>query len=190
MYILGILSCIYASITTLRHIDIKKLIAYSSIAHMGLILIGSISLSIISYKGIIYLLISHGLVSSLLFLSIGSLYIRTHTKILIYYKGLILNMPILTTILLISLLFNSSFPPFLSFFAELFILNGIMIYEYIGTINLLIALFFSGVYSIFLFCKLAFSIYNSFISVNDLTLREIYLYLPLIFFHFSFIFIF
>jgi len=124
---------------------------------MGLILIGIISLSDISIKGIIYLLFSHGLVSSLLFLLIGSLYVRTGTRTILYYRGLSLTMPLFTIILLISLIMNASFPPSLSFWAEIMIINGVIFYEIVGTISVLLALFLSGVYSILLFCRLAFS---------------------------------
>ena len=186
LFLLGLLSSIYAAITTLRHIDIKKLIAYSSISHMGLILIGSISLSSISYKGLIYLLVSHGLVSSLLFLLIGSLYIRTGTRILVYYKGLSINMPLFSLFLFLSLLFNSSFPPSFSFWTELLILNGTFLYEIFGIINLLIVLFFSGVYSILLFSRISFS-YNSLLTpLNDLTLREFLILIPLLLFNIIF----
>ncbi len=179
LYLLGILSSIYASITTLRHIDLKKYIAYSSISHMGLILIGLISLSDISYKGIIYLLFSHGLVSSLLFLLIGSIYVRTGTRIIIYYKGLSITMPIFSTILLISLIMNASFPPSFSFWAEIHLLSGVFFYELLGSISLLLALFFSGVYSILLFCRIAFS--NTYIGYfNDLNFREFIIYFSLL----------
>ena len=179
LFLMGILSSIYASITTLRHIDIKKIIAYSSISHMGLILVALVSLSNISYLGIIYLLVSHGLVSSLLFLLIGSLYVRTNTRNLLYYRGLGNCMPIFSIILLISLLMNASFPPSLSFWSELHILTGIIQYEIIGSISLLIGLFFSGLYSIVLFTRLVFS-YSPLIKLNDLTLREFYILLPLL----------
>ena len=153
---------------------------------MGLILIGSISLSSISYKGLIYLLVSHGLVSSLLFLLIGSLYIRTGTRILVYYKGLSINMPLFSLFLFLSLLFNSSFPPSFSFWTELLILNGTFLYEIFGIINLLIVLFFSGVYSILLFSRISFS-YNSLLTpLNDLTLREFLILIPLLLFNIIF----
>lgn len=146
---------------------------------MGLILVGLISLSDISNKGIIYLLFSHGLVSSLLFLLIGSIYVRTGTRTIIYYKGLSITMPIFSTILLISLIMNASFPPSFSFWAEIHILSGVFFYELLGSISLLLALFFSGVYSILLFCRIAFS--NIYIGhFNDLNLREFIIYISLL----------
>jgi proton-translocating NADH-quinone oxidoreductase chain M len=179
IYLIGILSSIYASITTLRHIDIKKIIAYSSIAHMGLILIGLISLNEIGFNGIIYLLVSHGLVSSLLFLLIGALYIRTGTRNLLYYRGLNINMPIYSFFLFLSLLINGAFPPSLSFWSEFHIISGALLYELFGTCSLMLAVFISGVYSIILFTKLIFSI-NPLIHLNDLCFREFIILLPLL----------
>lgn len=180
LLILGLLSAIYASITTLRHIDIKKLIAYSSIAHIGLVLVGITSLSNIAYLGVILLLFSHGLVSSLLFLLIGFLYVRTNTRYLIYYRGIATTMPIFSIFLFLSLILNSAIPPSLSFLAEFCILQGTFFYETIGTSFLLLAVLFSGIYSLFLFCKIAFSTLSQIIPYNDLNLREFYMLLPLL----------
>lgn len=187
--ILGLISSIYASITTLRHIDLKKLIAYSSIAHMGLLLIAlSSNLYNISNKGFIMLLFSHGLVSSLLFLLIGILYVRTKTRYLYYFRGLTTSMPLFSTSLFIALLLNSAIPPSLSFFAELHIIQGAFLNEIIGTIHSLIALLFSGFYSILLFTRIAFEkIYNN--HYKDITYREFILIIPLIIFSFIFSFI-
>jgi proton-translocating NADH-quinone oxidoreductase chain M len=192
LLIIGLLSAIYASITTLRHIDIKKLIAYSSIAHIGLVLVGITSLSNIAYKGVILLLFSHGLVSSLLFLLIGFLYVRTNTRYVIYYKGLATTMPIFSTFLFISLILNAAIPPSLSFLAEFFIIQGTFYYETIGTSFLLLAVLFSGIYSLFLFCKICFSTlpYNNYSKYNDINLREFYIIIPLILFSFIFSFLF
>lgn len=189
LLIMGVLSAIYASITTLRHLDAKKLIAYSSIAHMGLILIGIVSLSYIGYKGVIYLLVSHGLVSSLLFLLIGSLYVRTQTRNIIYHRGLASTMPIFSVFLFIALLLNASLPPSLSFIAELTILAGTFPYEMIGIFNVSIALFLSGVYSLMLFCKIIFSTLPTPNHYKDITLREFIILLPLPLFSFILSFI-
>ena len=162
-----------------KYIDLKKLIAYSSIAHMGFILIGLSSFSSISLKGVILLLFSHGLVSSLLFLLIGSLYVRTSTRYIYYYKGLTTTMPLFSLFLFLALLLNAALPPSLPFVAEFFILQGTFSYEIIGVFNALIAVLFSGLYSIWLFCKLSFSV-SSVVPARDITLREFYLLFPLL----------
>lgn len=184
LLILGAISSIYASITTLRHIDIKKLIAYSSIAHMGFILIGLGSyskLTLINYQGVLLLLVSHGLVSSLLFLLIGSLYVRTGTRYLMYYRGLAQTMPIFSIIWFITLLLNAAFPPSLSFFAEFLILQGTSSSgELFITINLLLSVLLSGIYSIILFCKVSYNTPWFNYSYSDITFKEFSICLPLI----------
>jgi len=184
--IIGILSSIYASITTLRHIDIKKLIAYSSIGHMGFILINS--LNKISLKGILLLLISHGFVSSLLFFIIGFLYIRTGTRILFYYKGINNTMPLFSIFLFFGIILNAAIPPSLSFFSEFLILQGSFNIDPFAISILLLSVLLSGVYNILLFSKISFSFYSINYS-TDLNLREFYILLPLILLSFLFSFI-
>lgn len=177
--ILGLISSILASITTLRHIDLKKLIAYSSIAHMGILLIGLSSIEKISWKGFILVLFSHGLVSALLFLLIGILYVRTKTRYLYYFSGLANTMPIFTTLLFLALILNCSIPPSLSYFAELHIIQGAFLNEIIGTTHCLIAILFSGFYSMLLFTRISFSkVLNN--HFKDITLREFILSIILI----------
>lgn len=158
---------------------------------MGLILVGITHLNYLSLYGLSNLLISHGLVSTLLFLLIGFLYVRTNTRYLYYYKGLSSTMPLLTTILLISLLLNASIPPSLSFFSELHILFPLFNSSFIGFLHLLISLLFAGFYSILLFCKISFTLPSStpLYTSKDLTLTEFYILIPLILLSFSFPFI-
>lgn len=92
------LSILYASFTALRQFDLKRIIAYSSIAHMNLILLGLFSNTIEGLLGGTFLMVGHGLVSSLLFFLIGFLYDRYGTRLLIYYGGLLKTMPLFTFI--------------------------------------------------------------------------------------------
>ena len=94
VYILGTLSVIYASLTTLRQNDLKKIIAYSSVAHMNLIVLGLFSQTFHGIDGAIYLMIGHGVVSSALFFCVGILYDRYHTRSLRHYSGLVQTMPL------------------------------------------------------------------------------------------------
>jgi len=93
VYSLGILSVIYASLVTIRQIDLKRIIAYSSIAHMNLIVLGLFSYTQQGIDGAIYLMISHGIVSTALFFCVGVLYDRHHTRLIQYYGGLAQLMP-------------------------------------------------------------------------------------------------
>ena len=98
IYTLSAIAIIYTSLTTLRQIDLKKIIAYSSVAHMNLVTIGMFSLNIQGIGGSILLMLSHGLVSSALFLCVGVLYDRHKTRLVRYYGGLVSTMPNLSTI--------------------------------------------------------------------------------------------
>lgn len=102
----------------------KKIIAYSSIVHMNFALLGLFSLSLSGIIGSIILMISHGFVSGGLFLSVGVLYDRYHTRILKYFGGFNYFMPLFSIIFLILTLGNISFPGTISFIGELFIILG------------------------------------------------------------------
>lgn len=192
--IISIISGIYASIISIRHIDIKKLIAYSSISHMSIILIGLVNNytgKLDEWKGVNYLIIGHGITSTLLFLLIGILYVRFNTRYLYYYQNLSMLLPLITICWFFSLLINASFPPSLSFFGEFFILLSQFPFDIIGLSHLFFALYFNGVYSILLFTKIGFNKFIPFIkSFNDLTLTEFLIFLPLLFLSFSLSFLF
>jgi len=124
IFTISIISIIYTSLTTIRQIDLKKIIAYSSVAHMNFVTLGVFSLNIYSIEGSIMLMLSHGLVSSALFICIGILYDRYHTRLMKYYGGLVVTMPIFSSFFLIFILANLSFPTTSSFIGEFLILLG------------------------------------------------------------------
>nr|UVF28760.1 NADH dehydrogenase subunit 4 [Saurauia tristyla] len=124
IYTLSAIAIIYTSLTTLRQIDLKKIIAYSSVAHMNLVTIGMFSLNIQGIGGSILLMLSHGLVSSALFLCVGVLYDRHKTRLVRYYGGLVSTMPNFSTIFLFLTLANMSLPGTSSFIGEFLILVG------------------------------------------------------------------
>ena len=94
VYLLCVVGVLYASISAIRQTDLKRIIAYSSIAHMNLVTIGIFSFNIIGLEGAILQSISHGFVSGGMFLLIGILYDRYHSRFLYYYGGLVHMMPI------------------------------------------------------------------------------------------------
>ena len=89
VFLLSLIGIIYGSCATIRQLDLKKIIAYSSVAHMNFVTIGLFSYTIEGLAGSIYLMLSHGLVSSALFICIGFLYDRYKTRIVSYYGGLV-----------------------------------------------------------------------------------------------------
>lgn len=124
MYTAGVVSILYASLVTLRQVDLKKIIAYSSIAHMNLGTIGLFTFNLQGLQGSIFLMLSHGLVSAALFFLIGSLYSRTATKSIDYYGGLVFKMPVFTSFFFVFSLANLAFPGTANFVGELLILLG------------------------------------------------------------------
>lgn len=122
--IISFIGFLYASQTALSQIDIKKIIAYSSIAHMNFSILGLLSESIVGLVGLFYLMISHAITSSALFMGIGILYDRYKTRIICYYSSLVFFMPIFSTIYFIFILANFGFPGTFNFVGELFVLIG------------------------------------------------------------------
>lgn len=121
----ALLGVVYGSLSTLRQIDLKRIIAYSSVAHMNLVMLGLFSNTHAGIAGAIYLMVGHGVVSAALFLCVGVLYDRYHTRLLRYYGGLTTVMPIFATLFFIFSLANMSFPGTSNFLGELLIFLGL-----------------------------------------------------------------
>ena len=183
IYTLCIIGILYGSLTTLRQIDLKKIIAYSSIVHMNFALIGLFALNIEGMQGSIYLMLSHGVVSGALFLCIGCLYDRYHTRIIKYYGGLVLTMPIFSLFFFIFLLANIAFPGTSSFIGEFLIFLGI--FKENITVGFISALgsVLSASYSIWLFNRVIFKTINFkyFFIFRDLKTIERVMFYPLLF---------
>lgn len=178
---LALLSIIYASMSAIRQIDLKKIIAYSSIAHMNLSVVGLFSLSYQGIQGCLFLLLSHGLVSSALFFLVGFLYDRYYTKSLKYYGGLVIKMPIFAIFFFFFSIANLAFPGTSNFISEVLVLIGIAEKNLSVMIVAASGMLFSSIYSIWLFNRLVFGnpklVYIS--EYQDMTRREYYIILPL-----------
>lgn len=156
IYTIGIYSMLHVSIIIMRQLDLKRIIAYSSIIHMNLALIGLFTINFYSLLGSIYILLSHGLVSSGLFICIGFLYERYHQRIMLYYKGLITLMPIYGTLVFFYVLANASLPGMSSFLSELFTLYGIFEYNKTLIILTFISLFLSSIINFIVYNKIMY----------------------------------
>lgn len=110
IYVPSVVATIHTSPTTLRQVDLKKIIAYSSVAHMAFVTLGIFTFNLQAIEGSILLMLSHGVVSSASFTCVGVLHDRHKTRIIKYYSGMIQVMPILMTFFLIFTLANSSLP--------------------------------------------------------------------------------
>nr|YP_010199602.1 NADH dehydrogenase subunit 4 [Gracilaria cearensis]UAD89460.1 NADH dehydrogenase subunit 4 [Gracilaria cearensis] len=183
IFTLSIIAILYASLTTLRQVDLKKIIAYSSVSHMGFVTIGIFSLNLQGIEGSILLMLSHGLISSALFLCVGVLYDRYKTRILKYYGGLMQVMPIFGIFFLFFTFANLGFPGTSSFIGELLVLIGIFQINRILTFLASIGMILGAAYSIWLFNRINFGGLRTqyFVSFQDVSRREFWILLPLAF---------
>ncbi len=186
VYLLSILGILYASFTAIRQSDLKRIIAYSSIAHMNLIMLGIFSFNIVGIEGSILQSISHGFVASGLFLLIGVLYDRYHSRFLFYYSGLAHLMPIYAIFFLIFILANISLPGTSSFIGEFLLLCGIYQTSFICCFFATMGVILCGGYSLWLYNRIMFGNLkiNYTLKFNDLNFKEFLILLPLLFFIF------
>ncbi len=121
---LGTLSILYAALNALAADDLKRMVAYSSVSHMGFVLVGIASITVEGASGAVYMLFSHGILSALLFLLVGVLYERTHDKTIPNYRGLAGPMPHYTAVTTIAFFASLGLPGFSGFIGEFFTLMG------------------------------------------------------------------
>ena len=179
VYIIGVITIIYASFSTLRTTDIKELIAYSSVSHAAVYLIGVFSNTIQGIEGSIILGLAHGFVSSGLFICAGGiLYDRSGTRLIYFYKGIAQIMPLFSIFFFMLCLGNCGAPLTLNFIGEFMSLYGV--FERLPLIGLLASssIIFSAAYTIYMFNRIALGgSFSKFINQNifDVTKREFFL---------------
>lgn len=122
---LSVIAIIYASLVALVQTDIKKLIAYSSIAHMGFVTLGLFTFNLVGMTGAVVQMISHGLISGALFLCIGMIYDRFHTRDIASYGGLVKIMPVFSAFFMFFIFASIALPGTSGFIGEFFILLGV-----------------------------------------------------------------
>lgn len=180
VFVISILGIVYASITTVQQVDLKKIIAYSSVGHMGVVTIGIFSSVSQSILGSIFLMVSHGVVSGALFLCIGILYERHHTRIVKYYSGLVTTMPLFATFFVIFTMANIGLPGTSSFIGEYLIIAGCLLTNTWGALFCASGMVLGGGYSLWLLNRILFgNIKNySIQEYKDLTRIEFYYLVP------------
>lgn len=180
--VLAIAGVIYGSLSTLRQVDLKRIIAYSSVSHMNLVVLGILAFNQEGLEGATYLMVAHGLVSSALFFCIGVIYERAHSRLLRYYGGLVTVMPLFATGFLLFSLANMSFPGTPNFLGELLIFVGLfqrsIAVLFLSTAGIVLA----AAFSVFLFNRVAFGTLKTKYSQEfvDVTRREYSLLLVLV----------
>lgn len=182
VYVLATISVLYASLTAIRQLDLKRIVAYSSVAHMNIVILGLFSYSIEGLLGATFLMVGHGIVSGLLFFLIGFLYERYGTRLLAYYGGLVKIMPIFCFYFLIACFANLGLPGTCNFIGEILVFFSILAKNKFVFFFVLPSVVLSSIYSLYLYTRLANGNTTHFIKVfSDLNSYEIFISTVLIF---------
>jgi NADH-ubiquinone oxidoreductase chain 4 len=186
VFIIGVITIIYASFSTLRTTDIKELIAYSSVSHAAVYLIGVFSNTIQGIEGGILLGLAHGFVSSGLFICAGGvLYDRSGTRLIYFYKGIAQIMPLFAILFFILSLGNCGAPLTLNFVGEFMSLYGV--FERLPLLGIFASssIILSAAYTIYMYNRISFGgSFSKFFEENiiDITKREFFLLFTLVLF--------
>ena len=180
---IAVITLIYASLATLRQTDFKALVAYSSIGHMAVVVLGLFSNTIQGIDGALLLSIAHGVVSPALFILVGGvLYDRYHTRTIRYYRGMTAYMPLFSIMFFVFTIFNAAVPLSANWAGEFLCLAGAFqrnpVFAVLGSTGIVL----SAAYSILLYNRIAFGAWSKYLNyTTDLTRREFMLLLPLLF---------
>ncbi len=182
VFALSVIAIVYTSLVAFRQTDIKKLIAYSSVAHMGFVTMGIFAGNEQGVQGAVFQMLSHGLISGALFLCVGVVYDRMHTREIAFYGGLTNRMPWYAAIFLMFTMANVGLPGTSGFIGE--ILTMTAVYE-VSTWAALFAasgVIFSAVYALTLYRNVMFGeIVNPALkTISDIDKRELLIFVPLI----------
>ena len=183
IFALSIIAIIYTSLVALMQDDMKKLIAYSSVAHMGFVTIGIFTITKQGLEGSIIQMISHGLISAALFLCVGVVYDRMHSRMISSYGGLVNVMPKYALVLMIFTLAALGLPGTSGFVGEFLVLVGVFQINIFVTVMASLGVILAAAYMLWLYKRVIFGkIGNSEIKeMKDLNKMEIYIFSSLIF---------
>jgi NADH-quinone oxidoreductase subunit M len=182
IYALSVVAIIYTSLVALMQEDVKKLIAYSSVAHMGFVTMGLFAVTAQGVAGGIFQMISHGIVSAALFLCVGVIYDRMHTRQIAAYGGLVNRMPIYAFAFMIFTMANVGLPGTSGFIGEFLTLLGTFrVNNWVATFATL-GIILSAAYALWLYRKVIFGKLEkpSLFDIKDVGLREITILAPLV----------
>lgn len=182
IYTMSCIAIIYTSLTTLRQVDLKKIIAYSSVAHMNFVTIGLFSCNSQGLLGSVMLMISHGLVSPPLFLLVGVLYDRHKTRLVRYYGGCSRTMPVFSIMFLFFTMANISLPGTSSFVGEFLVFTGTLQNNTFVTFMAATGMIFGAAYALWLCNRVIYGVGNlQYIThFSDLSRREFFILFPFV----------
>jgi len=182
VFALSVVAIIYTSLVALAQEDVKKLIAYSSVAHMGFVTMGIFSFTVQGVDGAIFQMLSHGLVSAALFLCVGVVYDRMHTRRIDAYGGLVNRMPLYAFVFMVFTLANVGLPGTSGFVGEFLTLLGAFKAStwvaFLATSGVVL----SAAYALYLYRRMIFGPLEkpSLRAISDLGYREVLVFAPLV----------
>jgi NADH-quinone oxidoreductase subunit M len=182
VFALSVIAIIYTSLVALAQEDVKKLIAYSSVAHMGFVTMGIFSFTVQGLDGAIFQMLSHGLVSGALFLCVGVVYDRMHTREIAAYGGLVNRMPMYAFVFMIFTLANVGLPGTSGFVGEFLTLLGAFKANtwvaFLATVGVIL----SAAYALYLYRRMIFGALEkpALRAIPDLGYREVLVFAPLV----------
>ncbi len=182
IYALSVVAIVYTSLVALVQEDIKKLIAYSSVAHMGFVTMGLFTLTQQGVQGALFQMISHGFVSGALFLCVGVIYDRMHTREISAYGGLVNRMPLYAVVFMVFTMANVGLPGTSGFIGEFLTLVGAFKASSFVALFATTGVILSAAYALYLYRRVIFGALEkaSLASITDLSPREITIFAPLV----------
>ncbi len=182
VFSMSLIAIIYTSLVALAQEDMKKLIAYSSVAHMGFVTMGIFTVNHQGIEGGIFQMLSHGVVSGALFLCVGVVYDRIHTREIAAYGGLVNRMPLYAAFFMVFTLANVGMPGTSGFIGEFLTMLGAFLHNSWLAIFSATGVILSAAYALFLYRRIIFGalVKPSLKTIQDLTPREIALLAPLV----------
>ena len=182
IYTLSIVAVVYTSLVALAQEDMKKLIAYSSVAHMGFVTIGTFTLTVQGIEGAIYQMLSHGIVSAALFLIVGVVYDRMHSRDIATYGGLVHRMPAYALVFMLFMLASVGLPGTAGFIGEFLVLVGaFQVNTWVAALAAT-GLILGAAYMLYLYRRVIFGVLtkDSLKAIFDMSPREIAVFAPLV----------
>ena len=182
MFALGVIAVIYTSLVALAQTDMKKLIAYSSVAHMGVVVIGIYTFNAQGIQGALFQMLSHGIVSASLFLCVGVIYDRMHTREIARYGGLVVRMPGYALIFMVFTMASVGLPGTSGFVGEFLVLVGAFKVSFWVALLGSMGMILGAAYMLYLYRRVVFGALtkNDLKSILDLSPREIAIFAPLV----------
>jgi NADH-quinone oxidoreductase subunit M len=181
VFALSVIAIIYTSLVALAQTDIKKLIAYSSVAHMGFVTMGIFAINAQGVQGGLFQMISHGFISGALFLGVGVIYDRMHTREIAAYGGLVHRMPVYATFFMLFTMANVALPGTSGFVGEFLTIMGIYAVNTWVAILAATGVILSAAYALFLYRRVIFGELekDNLKSITDMNRRELVTMVPL-----------